>query len=1215
MRVRSLREAFVVGGRLRRPTAATTAFLCCCSGLLLVLAPSPALAQSGTATLRGTVNDTTGAVVPGATVTLLNQRTRDARNTTSDARGGYFFAAVVPGTYTVKVEIAGFKGHEQRGISISPADTRGVDVTLEVGQQAETITVTAEKEIIQTETGAREGVLTAEQIDNLSIIGRSSVELLRIMPGVVAPDMAKMETSSFGTGGMAGANDISSFAVNGVRGTNNTYSLDGSKMIDIGSNAGVVLSPNNDMVQEVKVQSSNYAAEYGSSGVHISAVTKGGGSKFHGTVYDYLRHNKFAANDRSNTIAGVAKPKSYFHYPGFNLSGPLLIPGTGFNKNRDKAFFFFGLEVQRQELDPGSRFSIVPSDRQREGDFSELLANRGQNLLQPTQVLIPHGFPGAGTPAAGNDLRPYIDPVGRALINLYPRANYNDPNNRFNYVYNVPEPVNRLEMSLRVDYNFTENTKAYIRLARQTEDLIQPRGLWWGPSDVELPSPNKGDNLGRSAALNLISVLSPTATNEVLVTWSRLNLDNDYEDPNKVSLEALGIGDFRGFFPRQTSNAPVSITSWGDQGLGTLLAAGAPLFAHNDSLQLSDTFTKVMNAHAIKVGFMVEQANKWQNFQNENEVQFEFAQWGQPGGTGSNIGDILVGRPVNVAQGTTTPNMHFRLWNIDGFVQDSWKIKPNFTFEYGVRLSKMLNNGEVNDYGAIFIPETYDRSQGQFLDGDITRLNGVSYVRLGQVPQGLTEARSLFVMPRVNFAWDIGGKGDTVLRGGAGVFYNRPQGNAEYDVLRFPPNSYRINVDHWGGESLGGGRGLTYDTLRLVDPFTRVGAQNLTSVNPDSIKYPRHVTTSLSLARRIPFQQVLEVAYVGTFGRNLLNRRMINVIPEGTFLQNQPGVQSDLTNPLHRAALDTGVRNTFRPFPAYGNIQFVEYDSESNYHSLQATLSRQTGKRLQYFATYTFSKALGTNANENGDQVDPFDARNRSYGILPYDRTHVANLSYNYMLPDTGSSSGFVRALLDGWQISGISTLSSGVPIKPRFDGALAAENIATAWAGTPALNQNRGSGATGVVAPTYRGNPQLPGKDVGEKLLDINALGIPAFGESGPYIAPFYLRSPSRHFHDVTLFKNFKLGGERKLQFRAGFFNIFNQAFASPFVVNDIDLRLDTQCNVNVADVPNGAGGTTSACDPRGGFSFTPQTIENFGKINLLRGHRVIELALKLYF
>ena len=238
---------------------------------------------------------------------------------------------------------------------------------MEVGQPTETVTVTAGAEQLQTETGARENIITSKQIDNLSIISRSSLELLRILPGVVAPDNTALEQIAFG----GGANANSQYHVNGLRGEQNNVTIDGSRMIDIGSNNGTVITANPDMVQEVKVQTSNYAAEHGTSAVQISATTKGGSSDFHGSVYDYMRHYKFQANDRSNSINNVARPKSKYNYPGGNIGGPVLLPWTNFNRNRDKLFFFVGYERYYQQVDEGSNRFIVPTLKQRAGDFSE----------------------------------------------------------------------------------------------------------------------------------------------------------------------------------------------------------------------------------------------------------------------------------------------------------------------------------------------------------------------------------------------------------------------------------------------------------------------------------------------------------------------------------------------------------------------------------------------------------------------------------------------------------------------------------------------------------------------------------------------------------------------------------------------------------------------------------------------------------------------------
>jgi hypothetical protein len=287
---------------------------------------------------------------------------------------------------------------------------------------------------------------------------------------------------------------------------------------------------------------------------------------------------------------------------------------------------------------------------------------------------------------------------------------------------------------------------------------------------------------------------------------------------------------------------------------------------------------------------------------------------------------------------------------------------------------------------------------------------------------------------------------------------------------------------------------------------------------------------------------------------------------------------------------------------------------------MQLTLSRQTGRRLQYFLSYTLGRTKGTLGDEYR-QRDPFDPA-RTYGIRPEDRTHILNVSWNAFLPDgaRGAMDNVVgRGLLNGWQLSGITTFASGIPIWFKFDGPAGDAGSSRAYYGTgdTVILRDNGNQTIGGLAPVYSCNPTTSGSKVNEKMFDLNCFGFPAFGQNGEVLPPFDLRSPSRQNHDITIFKNFAIHGDQKLQVRVGFFNIFNQAFASTSVAReDINLALNTECNATVANVPNGVGGVTpSVCDPTQGFHFTQDTIDNFGKINLLRGHRVIEFALKYYF
>ncbi len=1192
-----------------------------------------AFAQSSTAaTVRGHVEDASGAVLPGVTITLTNTGTKAMSTAVSDDRGQYL-VQVFPGSYDLKAELSGFKTYEQKGLTLSQNDARGIDVKLEVGQQSETITVTAQSEIIQTETGAREGVLSAKQIDNLSVIGRSSLELMRILPGVVA-DFNVGEAVSFG----GGANNTQGYTVNGIRSSANTVQLDGSNLIDIGSNSGVIVTLNNDMVQEVKVQSSNFAAEFGAGGMNVSGVTKAGASKFHGEAYDYWRDSKFSANDRSNTITGTPKPQSKYNYPGGNFGGPLFF-GDNYTKNHDKLFFFVGLEGQRQQVDSGSSYTRTFTVAEKQGDFSALLANQGSNLNSIPQLRIPQGYPGAGNPAPNNDMRPYMTAIGKYFASLYPDPNFSDPNNLYNYVYSQLEPQNRVDFKSRFDWNISNRTRAYVRVAHETETVESPRGVWWAPGDVvALPTPNVGDNIGRSYSGNVVSVLSSSMTNEALVSYSRLTLDNHFKDPSILMQGHDGI-TFQGIFPGASPYLPTDLLhGWGGNGqVGQLWAKANDMYAHNDSLQISDKLTKLMGTHGMKFGVTLERGQKQQNFQNLEAGQLWFGS-DNTTGTGNSAADMLVGRVGQFNQGTAAtgspapgqPFGDFRFWDTDAFAQDSWKVKSNLTLEYGVRVGYWTNNQELNGLGGYFDPALYNKNDGTFTDpGTFKQVNGECYVASGCAPAGIVPNRGPFALPRVNFAWDIDGQSNNVVRGGYGIFYNRNMGNVEYDnSLRLAPNAYQVATDLWAGGGYGNGLGLTYDTIHEATLASRIGSLAINTLDPNDQKWPTTHSFSVGYQRRIFSNQVVEGSYVGTRGRNLVSRINGNVMPYG-ILDSGTFNGIDLSNIVNRYAVgsDTANLGSFRPFNAFsgsgtgcgGNVPLCVYDyrGTSDYDSFQLTLSRQTGRKLQYFVAYTYSKTVGTLGGEYS-QIDPYDP-NRAYGILPADRTHMLNVSWNAFLPDGAKGSmdnAFGKGLLNGWQLSGITSMASGIPIIPVFSGAAASTGTAAAYFGTTdVVGPTFQSGNS--LAPIYTCDPRLSNNGkVGEKILDINCISVPGVGQNGDLLPKYNIRTPTRTNTDLTIFKNFATVGDQKLQVRFGFFDLFNQAFANTNIANDINLTLDTVCNAIVPGVPTGNGGNVAdSCDVTKGFSFTPQTIQNFGKINIKRGHRVVEFVLKYHF
>jgi hypothetical protein len=345
------------------------------------------------------------------------------------------------------------------------------------------------------------------------------------------------------------------------------------------------------------------------------------------------------------------------------------------------------------------------------------------------------------------------------------------------------------------------------------------------------------------------------------------------------------------------------------------------------------------------------------------------------------------------------------------------------------------------------------------------------------------------------------------------------------------------------------------------------------------------------------------------------------VVPLGSLLSGSVG-GIDLSNPVNRVAIADQLVNQRRPYQAFPEVTDWSFEGVSDYNSMQMTLSRQTGRRLQYFVAYTLGRTKGT-VSGNGEygSIDPFDPR-RTYGVVPEDRTHILNVSWNAFLPDgaRGAMDNAIgRGLLNGWQLSGISTMASGVPIYLGFGGQAGSDGVSRAIFGTPDIigNPGPGGGNRGALVPIYTCDPRTGNTGIGERLFDINCIQIPGFGENGNLVPEYNLRMPTRINHDVTIFKNFAIRGEQKLQVRVGAFNIFNQAWVTTQSAADIDLVLETTCNRTLSGVPTGVPGglADNVCDPTAGFQYTPNTVDNFGKVNLKRGRRVIEFVVKYYF
>src|SRR4030095_8977007 len=520
-------------------------------------------------------------------------------------------------------------------------------------------------QVAPVDNGEKSVTLTNKQIQNLSLVGRSAAELIKALPGFT-PITGLSNKPNFngeaigingnGDGGQQSA--IGNFSANGTRSDALDIVADGAHVSDPGCNCATPININPEMVEEFKVSTSNFGADVSKGPVVLTAISKGGGKEFHGAGYLYARHFAMNANDWSFNQNKQERPENKYFFPGGNIGGPVIIPGTSINKNRDKLFFFAGFEFYRQRLDTGLLRSRVPTEAMRNGDFSDTAY---MAKLQSSQVnTAPAGNANNGLTGIVNGRIPanLFDPTGKALINLLPLPNVDPGSNSFgnNYIQAVELDQNMKQTLARVDYNVSEKTKFYARYNLQTELQQFPVGLWWrNAGQVPYPTPVEAPNRSDSVSASLTQIFTPTLTNEVVFGYSFIDFPNQFKDPKKVSKSALNIPS-RGCFKNGLEQIPAR-TTWGEGP--TLLNPGGfdpILFATKHLVNVADNVTKVQGTHTLKFGAFYEHVINNQPGNDYSNGLAIFANWGA-NSSGNALADILLGR-LNDYQESTKNVLH-----------------------------------------------------------------------------------------------------------------------------------------------------------------------------------------------------------------------------------------------------------------------------------------------------------------------------------------------------------------------------------------------------------------------------------------------------------------------------------------------------------------------------------------------------------------------------
>jgi hypothetical protein len=1155
--------------------------------LLVAGAATSVLAQSVSGSIRGTVVDATDQVIPGATVTLENEQTGVQRVVTTDDVGQFGFSAVQPGTYLVRVEMTGFRPLERRNTVLPANEQLSVGaLQLTLGGLTETVTTVAQGTFVQTGSSERSALLTSTQLEMVAVRGRDVMSLLRVLPGVAYGAEIEAPGGSFGS---------TTPNISGSRNTWNTVTVDGLVGNDLGSPQIFSGTINFDAIGEVKVQLNNYQAEHGrNGGAMVSIVTKSGTRDYRGSAYLYKRHEDLNANDFFNNRNNIPKPLYRYTTLGATLGGPVPI-----DKLTDKLFFFYSFENWDTRVPQPVRNVTVPTALERTGDFSQSLNQSGQPFIIRD--------PSTGQPFPNNRLpAERINPNGQALLNVFPLPNAQDrmlTAGNYNYQFQESLDVPRRQHLGRIDYRPTAKDALYGRFSTWYADnqgFAVPAGAAnWGLLGQHYTFTDD------SLLLNYTRILRETLVNELSVGVRHSEEAGSpltQEGLDRVTRDQIGytLGQFSpsinplGIIPNAMFTGvpnPAAITFEGR----------FPLTGADTFFTVNDTIALARGRHTFKAGVYVEHTRNEEGRTGIFPGQFEFnVDTVNPLDTRHPYANALLGNFRSYTESTTRPGGNGRASVFEWFVQDTWKTSRNLTLDYGVRFAWYNHWRQQDGAAAAFALERFDAANapllyqpvlvngvrlarnpvtgqtapavliGAIVPGTGDTLNGLVEDTDGSYPDGFKELPPVLVEPRIGVAYDLGGEGKTALRASVGIFHNtRVSGNVNWQASRNPPLQFNPQIFYGSMDTLLQSTGSTFPSN--VQWFER------------ETETPRMYSFTVGVQHDIGWDTVVDVAYVGSRVRNLLQTKNLNIVPYGA--RFDPANQ-DPTRPPGTPLPDA----FFRPYPGYADVNFFENTGISNYDALQVAANRRFTRGLQFGVAYTLSRSkdytsgadTGTGANMRiPTYQDPREwsifpvppTTPYGYGLSSFDQTHVVVLNYTWDLPKASSlwNNAVVRGVFDNWQVSGITAFASGTP----SGIALALQDAGTDLTG--------GGDGTRVVVT---GDPTLSRGDRGlERWFDTSVFARPARGDTGSG-GKDVIRLPGIHNWDLTLFKRFPLGnGRRHLQFRWEIYNLFNH----------------TQFN---------AVDTTATFNPAG-----TQVNARFGQITSTRSPRIMQASVRFSF
>lgn len=1189
------------------------------------------LGQEITGSIVGTVKDTAGAVVPGATVTITDP-TKDnlvVRTLTTNEDGVFSVPNVPASTYTITVEAANFKKSVSTGVKVDVGQRRNIDVELTAGNIAEVVTIEADRVSVELTTPTVATTINGDQARELPINNRNFVQLLTLAPGVSSNLSDQVYVGTTNPDGQA---NVISISVNGARSSQNTFTVDGADITDRGSNITIQAYPSVDSIGEFRVLRSLYPAESGrSGGGQVNVITRSGGDEFHGTFFEFVRNEKFNAGTYFNNQTqprdedgkAIRPPFRYNNY-GLTVGGPLYFFNFG-NLEDDESYFgrmkrtyfFYSLE-HRDDIRFPTLASTVPTAALKQGVFDFpicLQAGTGGGcdpVANPGAVVLP-----AGTPLS--TLRP-INPISQQYIQ-YIWNNIPTPNNPASGVFALSYPtrgVSKFRQNIfKLDTSITKDFSAYYRIQLDkipTEDANSLFSSGSGLPDVSL---TETDSPGRTHTLNTTYVVTPNLLIEAGYTFGYGAILS-----HNIGLLALDRSPIFPPLPYQVTRDRVPTLT--GTGFSNLQSFG-PYDNFSWKQNLSGAVTWIKGNHTMKFGTIYSMYRKNENALAGNNEGI-YSAFNTPGATsvliapdpdgpgplpGGNTvrqqwANFLLGTNATFTQASFDYTADLRQMTFEGYAQDEWKFRPNLTLYFGVRYSFFGSPYDKNGRLTNFVPQLWDPAQAPLVTGAGNRVaaagknfcNGIianaqNYTTgptnfnctpiVSPYGKFVVDAPKNDFAPRVGLAWDPFSDGKTSIRTGYGIYHDQVlNGTLLQHIGLNPP--YQVTC--------------TVTGINIANPVpggncaaaAAATAPNIRALQADwETPYMQH--WSLDVQRQIFQNTLVTVGYYGSKGTNLIGAFELNEIPAGYAISRGPtgcatGASTTPTVPCQApgtaflSAATTNILDQLRPYRGYRSINVVQPRFNSDYHSLQIFAQHRFSGSSQFNLAYTWSKNLSDNQTDRS--TAPQDSFNIAgdYGRAQLDRRHIITANWVYDIPFFDNTRGITGLLLGGWQFQGIATYQTGLPLTvttSNYDPAGLGFITALVAGGRPTIICNPNANAPHTqqqwIQPVFIPNPTGTGLVLNpSRCFQPNAASLASLPNTNvPNVVGTSPRGvvegPQNRRVDFVMSKNFNFSEDMRLQLRAESFNVFNWTN-----FNAISL------NVTAANF----GAVTSARDPR---------------------------------